>query len=56
VAHRGDRRRQRSLADDRPPDLARALDGGLAQAELSVGDWSGATVDDQRRADGRGAQ
>jgi len=44
------------LADEGPSDLAGPLHSGLAQLPFGGGDWTGATVDDQRRADGRTTQ
>ena len=56
VANRRDGRGQGTLADEGPSDLAGPLHSGLAQLPFGGGDWTGATVDDQRRADGRTTQ
>ena len=49
VAHRRDGRGQRALTDAGPTGVTRALDGGLAQRLLGLGNGPGAAVDDQRR-------
>ena len=41
---------QRPIADLRPGGVSCPLDGGLPERTFRVGDWTGAAMDDQRRA------